>query len=74
MGGDILIPNPETDPRIRALAELIHQLRPAWNRAGIAASLRSAATTHTVETATRAAIDAALDPTAQGEAGFSGAG
>lgn len=52
------------DPRLRALAELVHQLRPAWNRAGIHGALH-AASIKPIDQLVRAAIDAALDPDAQ---------
>lgn len=52
------------DPRLRALAELVHQLRPAWNRAGIHGAIH-AATDRPIDQLVRAAIDAALDPDAQ---------
>ena len=51
------------DPRLRALAELVHQLRPAWNRAGIIAALH-ASTDKPLDQLIRAALDAAFDPDA----------
>lgn len=55
--------NDPNDPRIRALAELIHHLRPAWNRAGIIGALH-AASKRPLDQLIRASIDAALDPDA----------
>lgn len=52
------------DPLLATLAELVHLLRPAWNRPGIHAAL--AANAHRpVDQLIRAFIDAALDPTAR---------
>lgn len=48
------------DPRIRALAELVHQLRPEWNRAGVMSALQ-AAKEKPLPALIRAAIDAATD-------------
>lgn len=56
--------DPSRDPRTRALAELVHQLRPGWNRPGIAAALHAAAG-KPLPNLIRAAVDAALDPAAE---------
>jgi hypothetical protein len=53
-----------TDPQHRALAELVHQLRPAWNRGGILGAIHAASGRLDTEHLVRAAIDAALDRTA----------
>lgn len=59
------MPNRPDDPRHKALAELVHQLRPAWNRAGILAAVHAASGKRTIEALVRAAVDAAFDRTAE---------
>lgn len=58
------MPRPD-DPRLKALAELVHQLRPAWNRGGILSAIHACQRPgRDLPSIVRAAIDAALDPTA----------
>ena len=57
-------PRQAEDPRLRALAELVHQLRPTWHRGGIIGALH-AGKVRPMPELVRAAINAALDPTAE---------
>lgn len=56
----------DDDPRLAALAELVHQLRPSWDRAGCRAAIHAARTgRRTLDQLVHVAIDAALDTSAQ---------
>lgn len=59
-----LNPDASRDPRVRALAELLHQIRPTWDRAGIRSALLIASATKTFEQVTHAAIGASFDTSA----------
>lgn len=51
------------DPRVRALAEFIHQIRPTWHRGGIIGALH--VDKRQLPELIRAAVNAALDPSAE---------
>lgn len=53
----------KADPKLRALAELVHQIRPTWDRAGILSVLTSDAREFT--TLAHVAIDVAHDTKAR---------
>jgi hypothetical protein len=54
-----------TEGQMRALTELVHQCRPAWDREGILAAIRAARTTgRTFRIIAHTAVDAAFDPDA----------
>jgi hypothetical protein len=53
-----------TEQQLRALTEFVHAMRPGWDRPGIYAALHSAAATRNMDHVGHAAIDAAMDTTA----------
>lgn len=64
------MPRPD-DPRLKALAELVHQLRPGWNRGGILSAVHACQRPgRTLPSIIRAAVDAALDPDVKTPAGM----
>lgn len=54
-----------TEAQMRALAELVHHVRPSWDRHGIYAALHANAARLDFARLIRAAIDAANDPDAR---------
>lgn len=52
-----------TEGTAKALAELIHQIRPAWDRPGILAAIHQATAKRDLVTVAHIAIDAACDQT-----------
>lgn len=59
------MPRPD-DPRLKALAELVHQLHPTWNRGGILSAIHACQRPgRDLSSIIRAAVDAALDPDAR---------
>lgn len=53
-----------TEPQLRALTELVHAMRPGWDRAGIYAAVHGASATRSLAQLAHVAIDAATDKTA----------
>lgn len=54
-----------TEGLSKALTELIHHLRPAWDHPGITTAIHQATTRRDFATVAHVAIDAACDPTAR---------
>lgn len=54
-----------TEPAAKALTELIHQLRPAWDRRGILAAIHQATAKRDLILVAHIAIDATQDRTAR---------
>jgi hypothetical protein len=54
-----------TETQLRALTELVHAMRPTWDRAGIYAAVHGAHATRAMVDVAHAAIDAAADKSAR---------